>query len=98
MVVLHWYSLVQLDLLRSFDRITTDCIRLVVENYTGSSIQASKSDLPLWRTNIICKIHCDAVVVSVICNFMANGRCNILFWSIYCTSTLLHGTVRRNTL
>lgn len=80
MVVLHWYNTVQLDLLRSLDRIRTDYIRLVVENYTGSSIQVSKYDLPLWRTNTICKIHCGAVVIGVLCNFMDYGRCIIIIF------------------
>jgi hypothetical protein len=88
MVVLHSYNTVHLDLLWSSDRIQTDFIRLAIENYIRTSIQALESDLPLWRNHTICEIHCNAAVVSVICSFMDYDCCNIFYWSTYCTSTV----------
>lgn len=98
MVVLHWYNIAILNLLQISDRFQTDCIRSAIENYTRTSIPASQSDLPLWRTNFY-KIHYGAVVVIVLCNFMDYECCKfIIFWSTYRTNSPLYGTVRRSTL
>jgi hypothetical protein len=69
----------------------------MIKNYTGSSHQTSKSDLPLWRTNNICKIHCGAVVIGVICIFMDYGRCIIIIFGegtvLGLFETVLYGAV-----